>query len=76
MLSQVVLPSARHVVSDISPFLLAHGSAMCCHVTAEAEAIPVILYFFSIWLEFAASEELYTGEKIDVMQRIGGVSQR
>ena len=76
MLIQVVLLSTRHVVSDISPFLLASGLAMCCPVAAEAEAVAVFLEFFPIWIEFAASEELCTGVKMNVMWRIDNTNQR
>jgi len=75
MLYQVVLPRPRHAVSEINPFLLGPGSAVCCPVTAEAEAVPNFLDFFPIWPKFAALEDLYIGDKINVMRRIGGANQ-
>lgn len=75
MLSQVVLSSPRQVVSEISPFLLGPGSAMCCPVTTEAEVVLVFLDFFPIWPEFVASEEFCTEEKINVIWIIGGANQ-
>ena len=48
---------------------------MCCPVTTEAEAVPVFFDFFPILLEFTASEELCTGEKMNVMRRLGGANQ-
>ena len=63
------------MVSDISPFLLTPGSAMCCPVTVEAEVVPDFLDFFPIWTNFVASEEIYTGDKMNVMRRIGGANQ-
>jgi len=60
---------------DINPFLLGPGLAVDCPVTAEAEAVPNFLDFFPIWPKFAASEELCAGDKMNVMQRIGGANQ-
>lgn len=75
MLYKVVLPRPRHVVSEINPFLLGRGSAVHCPVTAEAEDVPNFLDFFPIWPKFAALEEFCTGDKINVMRRIGGAKQ-
>ena len=63
------------MVSEINHFLLGPRSAVCCPVTAEAEAVPDFLDFFPICPKFAASEELYTGDKMNVMRRIGGANQ-
>ena len=75
MLYQLVLPRPRHVVSEINPFLLGPGSAVCCPVTAEAKALPNFLDFFPIRPKFTASEELCAGDNMNVMQRIGGANQ-
>ena len=63
------------MVSKINPFLLGPGLAVCCPITTEAEAVTDFLDFFPIWLEFAASEEFCTGDKMNVMGRIGGTNQ-
>ena len=63
------------MLSEINPFLLGPGSAVCCPVTAEAEAVPDFLDFFPIWPKFVASKELCTGDKMNVMRRIGGANQ-
>ena len=63
------------MVSEINPFLLSPGSAVCCPITTEAKAVTDFLDFFPIWLEFAASEELCTRDKMNVMRRIGGANQ-
>ena len=63
------------MVSKIYPFLLGPGSAVRCPVTVEAEVVPDFLDFFPIWPKFTASEELCTGDKMNVMRRIGGEKQ-
>lgn len=75
MLYQVVLPRPRNVSSEINPFLLGPVLALCCPVTSKAEAIPNFLDFFPIWPKLTTSEELFIGDKINVMRRIGGANQ-
>lgn len=60
---------------EINPFLLGPRSAVRFPVTVEAEVVPIFLDFFPIWLKFTASEELCTGDKINIMRRIGGAKQ-
>ena len=69
VLRQVVLPSPRHVVSDIIPFLFVPGSAVGYPVAGEAEAVAVFLDFFPILFELPSMDELCTAAKINVTQR-------